>query len=185
MINKKLKPVKVHLQPDKRLIVWDSRDGNRLYGEGFYGRPQGVAKPREEFDTPLILDSFEGIYLEAAGRIKVYMGDRPVHSDELKELLFTTDERFDVKLMVYTDLKEKGFVVTPGIKYGSDFAVYERGPGLEHSPYIVRIQSGDSSISASELVKSGRLATTVRKSFIIAVVEGKSVRYLEFNWWRA
>jgi tRNA-intron endonuclease len=40
-------------------------------------------------------------------------------------------------------------------------------------------------ISASEIVKAGRLASTVKKAFIIAIVNDENVRFIEFNWWRA
>jgi tRNA splicing endonuclease len=32
---------------------------------------------------------------------------------------------------------------------------------------------------------SGRLATTVRKQFLIATVKGGRVSFLSFDWWRA
>jgi tRNA-intron endonuclease len=87
--------------------------------------------------------------------------------------------------MVYKELREKGYVVTPGIKYGCDFAVYENGPGRDHAPYVVQIMSGDAHLSAAEIVKAGRLASTVRKAFIIALVNKEEVRFVEFNWWKA
>jgi tRNA-intron endonuclease len=42
-------------------------------------------------------------------------------------------------------------------------------------------------MTATEIVKAGRLATTVRKRFIIAVPDlGKGkIRYLIFKWFRA
>ena len=38
-----------------------------------------------------------------------------------------------------------------------------------------------------EIVRAGRLATTVRKQFIIAIPDAKreTVDYLMFRWWRA
>ena len=92
---------------------------------------------------------------------------------------------FDKKYAVYKDLREKGFVVTPGIKYGCDFAVYEYGPGIDHAPYIVQIMGLNDAMTALEIVRSGRLASTVRKTFIVAVLGDKGVDYLEFKWWRA
>ena len=42
--------------------------------------------------------------------------------------------------MVYRDLRESGLIVTPGIKFGCDFAVYKYGPGVEHAPYMVSVK---------------------------------------------
>jgi tRNA-intron endonuclease len=152
----------VEALPDSRLIVWSPEEGMRLYGLGFYGKPLGIAKPKEEFDAPLVLDPIEGVYLLEKGLI----------------------HDFDVKYMVYKDLRDRGFAVTPGIKYGCDFAVYEHGPGLDHAPFIVQVRVSGNRISAPQIVEAGRLATTVRKMFIIAVVEEEKVQYLGFKWWR-
>ena len=75
-------------------------------------------------------------------------------------------------------------MVTPGIKYGCDFAVYDRGPGIDHSPYIIKVQDSKDGITAAMIVEAGRLATSVRKTFIIAMVDDKKVRYLSFKWWK-
>jgi len=84
-------------------------------------------------------------------------------------------------------LRDSGLIVTPGIKFGCDFAVYKYGPGVEHAPYMVTVKRSDSYITATEIVKNGRLATTVRKRFIIAVpdVAAKKVKYLIFKWFKA
>jgi len=78
-------------------------------------------------------------------------------------------------------------IVTPGIKFGCDFAVYKHGPGVEHAPYMVSVKKSKSEITAAEIVKAGRLATTVRKRFIIAVpdLEMGKINYMIFKWFRA
>jgi tRNA-intron endonuclease len=40
-------------------------------------------------------------------------------------------------------------------------------------------------MSAAEIVKAGRLASTVRKTFIAAIPSSDEVGYLEFKWWKA
>lgn len=176
----------VEVLKDSRLIVWSLKQGRRLYKVGYFGKPLGVPKPRDDFDAPLILDPIEGVYLLERGLIRVVSGAerREVQIDELAATAREILKGFDEKYHVYRDLREKGFVVTPGIKYGCDFAVYQRGPGVDHSPYIVQVKSLADGLSASEIVKAGRLATTVRKTFILAVVDGDEVRYLGFKWWK-
>jgi tRNA-intron endonuclease len=96
-------------------------------------------------------------------------------------------EEFDDKYAVYRDLRESDLIVTPGIKFGCDFAVYKHGPGVEHAPYMVSVKKAKSDMTATEIVKAGRLATTVRKRFIIAVPnsEKAKIRYLIFKWFKA
>ena len=180
-------PVEVEALRDSRLIVWSVEEARRLYGSSFYGKPLGNPRPKEDFEEPLILDPVEGVYLLERGLITVYSGAerRQVGLDELLETSRRTLERFDDKYAVYRDLRGKGLVVAPGIKYGCDFAVYEHGPGVDHAPYIIQVRRKRDELSAAEIVKAGRLASTVRKTFIVAVVEGDEVEYLEFKWWKA
>ena len=46
---------------------------------------------------------------------------------------------FDIKYLVFKKLRDVGYVVSPGIKFGCDFAVYEHGPGIDHAPYLVQV----------------------------------------------
>ena len=172
------------------LVVWNPADGSKLYKMGFYGKPLGVPKPKiPEFNVPLILDLMEGLFLAEEGMITVYKGleKRKVSLKKLRQKAKQLYEEFDEKYAVYRDLRESGLVVTPGIKFGCDFAVYKHGPGVEHAPYMVSVKSAKSEMTATEIVKAGRLATTVRKRFIIAVpdLEKEKIRYLIFKWFKA
>ena len=172
------------------LVVWDPQVGSELYRKGYYGKPLGIAKPKvPEFNVPLVLDLMEGLYLAEKKMIKVYEGSRKekVSLRRLRQMAKKLYEEFDEKYAVYYDLRGKGLVVTPGIKFGCDFAVYRLGPGVEHAPYMVSVKKAKSPITATEIVKAGRLATTVRKRFIIAVpdLEDEKIRYLIFKWFKA
>ena len=170
------------------LVVWDSDEGSHLYKNGFYGKPLGISKPKiPEFKVPIILDLMEGLYLAEKGMITVTEGKDKVGLKGLRRKTKQLYEGFEEKYAVYEDLRESGMIVTPGIKFGCDFAVYKYGPGVEHAPYMVSVKSADSEISATEIVKAGRLATTVRKRFIIAVPDlvGGKTRYLIFKWFKA
>jgi tRNA-intron endonuclease len=183
------KRIKVELI-ENFLVVWDPSEGSQLYKNGFYGKPLGISKPKiPEFKVPLILDLMEGLYLAEKGMITVQedSGKRKVGLRKLRQKAKELYDEFDEKYVVYQDLRESGLVVTPGIKFGCDFAVYKYGPGVEHAPYMVSVKNADSEISATEIVKAGRLATTVRKRFIIAVpdVRSKKTNYLIFKWFKA
>ena len=183
------KKIKVELI-ENFLIVWDSAEGSELYKMGYYGKPLGISKPKiPEFNVPLILDLMEGVYLAEKGTIAIYAdsGKTKVGLTKLRQKAKQLYEEFDEKYAVYEDLRESGLTVTPGIKFGCDFAVYKYGPGVEHAPYMVSVKTASSDISATEIVKAGRLATTVRKRFIIAVpgLGAETVKYLIFKWFKA
>jgi tRNA-intron endonuclease len=173
---------------EERLIVWDPKQGSEIYKLGFFGKPVGIPKPKiMEFDVPLTLDLIEGLYLLEKGVIKIRSSSGKYLS--VKELFVQGEkhhERFRLKYMVYENLRDRGYVVTPGIKFGCDFAVYERGPGIDHAPFLVSIKTEKSRIDALEIVRAGRLATTVKKNFIVAIPNPRTgrVKYLMFKWWK-
>jgi tRNA-intron endonuclease len=172
------------------LVVWNPAEGAKLYKTGFYGKPLGIPKPKiPEFKVPLLLDLMEGLYLFEQGEIAIYESaeKRKVGIKKLRQKAKQLYEEFEEKYAVYRDLRESSLIVTPGIKFGCDFAVYKYGPGVEHAPYMVSVKKAEAEISATEIVKAGRLATTVRKRFIIAVPDltAKKTRYLIFKWFKA
>lgn len=172
------------------LVVWNPKDGSELYKNGYYGKPMGIPKPKiAEFNVPLILDLMEGLYLAEKELIAVHegLGKTKVSIKKLMQRARKLYEEFDLKYTVYKDLRDTGLIVTPGIKYGCDFAVYKHGPGIDHAPYMVSVKNPTDEVTATEIVKAGRLATTVRKRFIIAVPnpENRKLQYLIFKWFKA
>jgi len=181
------KKIKVELI-DNFLIVWNPQEGSHLYKAAYYGKPVGIPKPKiPEFDVPLILDLMEGLYLAETGQIEIIENKKPVSLKKLREKAMQLYDEFEDKYTVYHDMRTNDLIVTPGIKFGCDFAVYKYGPGIEHAPYMVSVKPHGSTISATEIVKAGRLATTVRKRFIIAVPdkEKEKTKYLIFKWFKA
>jgi tRNA-intron endonuclease len=174
-----------------RLIVWDYEDGMSLYRMGFFGKPVGIPKPKpdQDFKAPLMLDLMEGLYLldrKIIGVIDARTA-KAVSRSKLLELANRIYKQFELGYAAYENLREKGLVVTPGIRFGSDFAIYEHGPGIDHAPFIVTVKREQDTMGPFEVVLAGRLATTVRKQFTIAVpkIRGKKVDYLVFRWFKA
>lgn len=170
-----------------RIVVWNTQDAQRLFENGYYGKPIGIPKPKPgEIDVPLILDLFEARYLQERSTITVYDGTRRISKDALLDSCRHSHTGFDKKYVVYKDFRDKGYIVTTGIKFGCDFAVYEQGPGIDHAPYLVQVYSRNDPITATGAVLAGRLATTVRKQFILAIPDKRSgVVLIALDWWKA
>ncbi len=174
---------------EDHLIVWNPKEGEELYRLGYYGKPLGVSKPHAgDFVNPVVLDLVEGLYLLERKEIRVQnVEGKAVGRRALLARARAAYERFDHEYLVYKDLRDEGKVVLPGVKFGCEFAVYEHGPGVDHAPYLVSVRTAEESVTSSDVVRAGRLATTVRKRFIVAVPDVKvsQVRYLMFDWFRA
>ena len=174
---------------ENRIVVWDISHSRSLFGDGYYGKPLGIPKPKDSnFDAPLVLDLIEGCYLVEKNKLQVIdINGKPVRFAKIKRICKEQYVDFDSDYLVYYDLREKGYIVTPGIKFGCDFAVYEQGPGIDHAPYLVQVLRGTDDFAATDIVLAGRLATTVKKQFILAIpkVKQKKVDFVGFDWWRA
>ena len=173
-----------------RIIVWNIEEARSLFKEGFYGKPLGIPKPKNaEFNAPLVLDLIEGCYLLEKGKISITRSPshRKMSLKSIREICKSEYHDFPEKYLVYKHLREAGLVVSPGIKFGCDFAVYEHGPGIDHAPYLIEVVKPSHDLTATRIILSGRLATTVRKQFILAVadVPRKKVEFIAFDWWRA
>jgi tRNA-intron endonuclease len=174
---------------ENKLVVWDIEDSRRLFSSGFFGKPIGIAKPKQyDFEAPIILDLLEGYYLFSNKKgLQILNAGKKMGSEALLAVCKREYVQFEEKLLVYSKLRDAGFVVGPGIKFGADFAAYEKGPGIDHAPYLVRVASPSTKITAIDIVLAGRLATTVRKQFIMAIPELSlgHVTFVGFDWWRA
>lgn len=172
---------------ENRIIVWNIEDSKKLFGQGYYGKPIGIPKPKiEEINVPLILDLIEGYYLLERKKIAIYQSKKKVTNRKMLEICKKEYHDFDKKYLVYKNFRDKGYIVNPGIKFGCDFAVYQKGPGIDHAPYLVQVYNNKDSISTTGIVLAGRLASTVKKQFILAIPNGKDkVDYLALDWWKA
>ncbi|MEK6930977.1 MAG: tRNA-intron lyase, partial [Thermoproteota archaeon] len=159
----------------------------KLFSHGYYGKPIGIPKPKpEEINVPLILDLIEGLYLLENKKITIYKLNQKISVEEMTELCKKEYHDFDKKYLVYKNFRDKGYVINPGIKFGCDFAVYEKGPGIDHAPFLIQVYNRSDYITSTGIVLAGRLATTVRKQFILAIPRGKDkVDFLALDWWKA
>ena len=85
---------------------------------------------------------------------------------------------------VFYDLWEKGFYITNGSKFGSNYLLYPGDPSNYHSHYIVKVILSTDHITPCQLISYGRLASTVKKTFVLAIVspDNFSVKYQSTSW---
>ena len=171
---------------DNRIVIWNIKDSQKLFSSGYYGKPIGMSKPKiEEINVPLILDLIEGYYLLQKSKVSITKMKKKVTEKKMLEICRHEYHNFDKKYIVYKNFRDKGYIVNPGIKFGCDFAVYQKGPGIDHAPFLVQVYNKSDAMTSTGVVLAGRLARTVRKQFILAIPSGKDVDYLALDWWKA
>ncbi len=169
-----------------RVIVFDENAGD-LYARGFWGHPLGVDKPEpfKRYEEPLQLPLIEAIYLSSVGKLRVETYDgRILGLEELRRIFSEVREGSSVRERVFRYWRDLGYVPKAGSKYGADFLVYERGPGLEHAPYLCVAGSVRDRVRPVDLIRSGRVATSVRKDLVVSLVSGENVISYKMSWFK-
>jgi len=171
---------------NNRVIVFNPLFASYLYVKmKFFGSPLGISKPRlEYFSKPSELSLIEALFLLKNDKITIFDPklDNFYSHDEFYDICKKIHHKFEEKFIIYQDLRQKGYIPRPGLKFGADFVVYKKGPGLEHSPFIAHVLPHNAKITAIDMVRAGRLATSVRKKFVIA--NPLTMSYYFFEWFK-
>lgn len=105
---------------DGRVIVADERAASQLHNKGSHGTPL----PGGGLDLSML----EAAYLLEAGRLSVEGGDgASVSLEELVSRGGLADPAFEVRYLVYRDMRDRGYLVRPSTTGGVDFDVFPRG----------------------------------------------------------
>ena len=97
-------------------------------------------------------------------------------SENVIDLRYPKTTKELIRYRVFKDLWLKNYYITEGIKFGSDFLVYETDPIGVHSKYMVICREEDKELTDLEIQTYGRLGKSVRKTVLIAIN-----RYLQQN----
>lgn len=170
-------------------FLFDRTLGNNLFKK-FFGKPINELKPNplKSYDQPFVFSIYEILYLCDKGLIPASIGNSDIKCSELEYYANKIVNNFSLKYRVYKDLREKGYIVRSGMKFGADFTVYELGPGLEHAPYVVTVTSASTLLRSIDIVGLGRLSHSVKKKSVLAIASSDrdshvdDITYLVFKW---
>jgi len=163
---------------EDRVIVWD-KDGFKLHDESGYGKL---------LENRLELSLIEGCFLLEKGKISIKNKSGVFDFKSFYEYCVNKESEFHQKYVVYKDLRERGYLVKTGFKFGAHFRVYERGVKLkkgpkeahEHTKFVVHAISEEDRFSYPELSRAARLAQNIRAKMVWAVVDSENdVTYYE------
>lgn len=159
------------------VIVWDGIE--KVHEPMYFGK-----KRKERLELNLL----EAVFLMKKDKLKVRKNGDYVDVEHLVELAREIDPEFDEKYEIYRDLREKGFLVRSGFKFGTHFRVYDRGVELkrgakspsEHTKWVVHAVPKGFSWSYPELSRFVRLALNIRSKPTLGVVD-KDKKYFRIR----
>ena len=133
----------------------------------------------------LNLSLIEACYLLEKGRLNIFEDDIECSVGYIIDLLKQQD--LYGKYIVFRDLKDRGYIIKTGFKYGSEFRLYDRGggPGQEHSDYLVKIIHENYDINVLDFASYIRVSHGVNKKLLLAIVdEDFDITYYNVEWTR-
>lgn len=167
---------------DTRVKVWDEEEAEELHGEFYYG------KFIEEEDY-LELSLVEALHLFDREELEIEKDGEELDREDIHQLFSEMDDEFDQKYAAYRDLRDRGYIVKTGFKFGAHFRVYPRGVNpykdgpkedREHTKWIVHAVPENFELQYQEMSRSVRLAQNIRARMLWAVVDTeRQVTYYE------
>ncbi|MCQ2972891.1 MAG: tRNA-intron lyase [archaeon] len=133
----------------------------------------------------LHLSIIEACYLSEKGRLNVFEDDVECMTAYLLDLIKT--KGLLGKYLVYRDLKDRGYIIKTGFKYGAEFRLYDRGrgPGKGHSDYLVKVVFEEYDINVLDFASYIRVSHGVNKKLLLAMVdEDFDITYYNVEWTR-
>src|SRR3989454_945039 len=167
---------------DERRSIEDSRDleqfvcgvlGQRIDVLEHLDDQERVVSPRP--GGGLELNLLEAVYLVEGGRLDIRRRGRTVSARELFRAASASIDAFEIRYLVYRDLRSRGYVVEA--RGGPvDFQVYPRGGAPKKTPskYWVRALSERAVFDLAELLGRAEEAAAVRKTLLLGLVDEES-----------
>lgn len=146
-----------------KVVVGDPETKSQLKERGF-GEPEGKR---------IVVSLIEALFLVDSEKFDVMDGNKKMSFEDLLKVGSKHEKELYNKYLVYKNLRERGLLVRTGLKFGSDFRVYNRGEqiGKGHSTYLVHVVPEEYICSFPEMARAIRLAENVNKKMIYGIVD--------------
>ena len=175
MIKKTEKKIKAAFL--RETVQSSTKEALDLYSKSRFG---------EMKDSVVLYSLVEAMYLVQEKKMNVY----DPKNKKMTEKVFLSEVRivesnFNVRYIVFKDLRSRGYIVKTALKFGADFRVYDRGvkPGDDHAKWIVYPVFESESFTWYEWAAKNRVSHSTRKRLLLAIVDAEhDVSYWEANW---
>ncbi len=156
---------------ENRVRVFEDWSG--IHEELYYGK---------EMEDYLELSLVEAMHLVEREELAVEEEDEELSTEELYERFVDRDEEFAEKYAVYADLRDRGYIVKSGFKFGAHFRVYPRGVNpykegpkeeREHTQWVVHAVPEKQTFTYTDISRAVRLAQNIRATMLWGVVDSE------------
>ena len=159
---------------ENKAIVSEKRQRDQLISRGF----------GEKTDKELVLDLQEALYLLEKGKLGIKKGKKKATGKMLMEIGEKEDKHFYSRYLVFRDLRDRGFVVKTGYKFGFDLRVYPRGKkaGEAHTQWVVSVATQNEKFTMPNVSRMVRLSGNLNTTVLFDVVDSENdINYYEIK----
>ena len=156
-----------------------SNEARLLYDKSRYG---SVLE-----DGRVQLTLIEAYHLLDKNKISIISGKKELGKEKFMKKCMKLEKNFWVRYAVYSDIRNRGYIIKTALKFGADFRVYNKGvkPGEDHARWIVYPVKETDVSTWYEFAAKNRVAHSTKKRLLIGIVdEENSVTYYEIKWTR-
>ncbi len=146
------------------VVVEDEKEASQIYNKGYYGQPQSGGS--------LKLGLIEALYLLEAGRLEIKSKGRRVNFVRLFRYANRQYPDFEIKFIVYRDMRMRGYVVKPDIS-PVHFRVFPRGgiPSKTPSRFWVFAASERGTFDMEGMIYQINRVVKARKKLLVGIVD--------------
>lgn len=130
----------------------------------------------EEKEEGLVLSLYEAAYLLEREKIRIVREGEEVHFTAFLTYAESRIPEFLIRYSVFKDIRNRGYVIKTGFKFGTHFRVYPRGkkPGEAHTKYVIHVIPEEQKIEAQDLSRMVRLARAIKTELVLALVDSEN-----------
>lgn len=149
---------------DDFVLIEDEKEASQIYNKGYHGTPQSGGA--------LKLSLIEAAYLFEAGRMEIKRKNRKMNLVQMFRYANKLHPDFEIKYIVYRDLRMRGYVVKPDIA-PMHFRVFPRGgqPKAGPSKFWVYASSERGMFNIGDMVANIKRVLKARKKLLIGIVD--------------
>ncbi|UCG69467.1 MAG: tRNA-intron lyase [Thermoplasmata archaeon] len=149
---------------DDFVMVEDEKEASQIYNKGYFGNPQSGGA--------LKLNLIEALFLLEGGKLEIKKNNRRMNFVILFRYANNLYPDFEIKYIVYRDLKMRGYIVKPDVK-PAHFRVFPRGgkPSKSPSKFWVYAASERGIFDLEGVVSQIRGVLRARKKLLIGIVD--------------
>jgi tRNA-intron endonuclease len=155
------------------VTVADQKESSQIYNKGNFGYPMSGGS--------LELDLIEATFLLETGRLEVLRNDEKMTLDELFTYSSSESEGFDIRYMVYRDIRLRGFVVKAETS-DLDLSVFPRGKTLSNARprYLVKAVSERTAFNTDTFMELADMTSSKGRELLFGIVdeEGDMTYYI-------